>query len=126
MIDMDRLKAINDDYGHAEGDYAIKALADIIQSCCTDGAIAGRTGGDEFYVLAVGYDKKQAELFSKRLEEGLAKFNSTADKEYKLNASCGYSVKKVSEISRLEDLLKLSDEKMYKAKRKKYKDVRYR
>lgn len=125
MIDMDRLKNINDIYGHAEGDFAIRKLAELILSCCENGEIAGRTGGDEFYVLAPDYDQEKAERFADKLEKVLAEFNASSGKEYTLNASCGYFVKKVADIERLEDLLKKSDEKMYSAKRKKYSDIRY-
>ncbi|MBQ5311216.1 MAG: GGDEF domain-containing protein [Oscillospiraceae bacterium] len=121
MIDMDKLKRINDDFGHAEGDYAIQALGQMIGFCCTNDEIAGRTGGDEFYVFAVDYDQQKADTFVKNLRRALDLFNESENKEYKLDASWGIYIRKVSEIGKLENLLKLSDELMYGEKRKKYK-----
>lgn len=68
---MDRLKSINDVYGHTEGDYAINSLAHIISACCTENEIAGRTGGDEFYVFAFDYSEEKAMHYKKRFNAAL-------------------------------------------------------
>lgn len=117
VIDMDRLKHINDVYGHAEGDLAIKTLGRIISSCCTENETAGRTGGDEFYIFAPDYSPEKAERFRKRLNEGLREFNRTGNKPYTLGASCGIYLAPISEHASLEELLKLGDEQMYAVKR---------
>ncbi|MGN0636854.1 MAG: GGDEF domain-containing protein [Huintestinicola sp.] len=117
VIDMDRLKHINDVYGHAEGDYAIRALGRIISGCCTEKETAGRTGGDEFYIFAPDYSAKKAELFQSRLMAGLDEFNRTESKPYVLSASCGVYLADISAHSSLEELLKLGDEQMYAVKR---------
>jgi diguanylate cyclase (GGDEF)-like protein len=50
VIDMDRLKYINDTFGHEEGDYGINAVCDAARSITENGEICVRAGGDEFYV----------------------------------------------------------------------------
>lgn len=50
MLDIDHFKKINDTYGHAVGDEAIRMVADILNACKRDGAIIGRYGGEEFCI----------------------------------------------------------------------------
>ena len=52
VIDVDRLKEINDTLGHAAGDRAITLVAEAVRSCCRTGDVAARVGGDELVVLA--------------------------------------------------------------------------
>jgi diguanylate cyclase (GGDEF)-like protein len=52
IVDVDRLKPINDGAGHAAGDRAIRDVALAIASSCRATDIAGRHGGDEFMVIA--------------------------------------------------------------------------
>lgn len=50
-MDMDRLKSINDEFGHIYGDWAIKTIASAILKYIPEGAVAVRSGGDEFLVV---------------------------------------------------------------------------
>lgn len=54
FIDVDHFKAINDGYGHQEGDEVLKAFANRIKACIRDSDSMGRIGGDEFVVLLEG------------------------------------------------------------------------
>ena len=51
FMDMDRLKSINDEFGHIYGDWAIKTIASAILKYIPEGAVAVRSGGDEFLVV---------------------------------------------------------------------------
>ena len=72
MIDMDRLKEINDTYGHAAGNSAIQAVASAIRHTCRRGDVPCRFGGDEFAVILPETDKLQARVFAERLMRSLA------------------------------------------------------
>lgn len=61
FVDMDDLKRINDTYGHANGDIAIKVAAQMLDGGQTDHRITARIGGDEFVVLLYGYESPEAE-----------------------------------------------------------------
>ena len=54
VVDMDGLKYINDTFGHAEGDYGIRVVADAVARMTGEGEICCRAGGDEFYMIGVG------------------------------------------------------------------------
>ena len=116
VIDMDGLKHINDEYGHYEGDRAIKTAADIITKCCDSGEIAGRAGGDEFYIFAVDYSETMLSRFIGRMKELIADYNEKNNKPYKIDFSFGTYLSETDSEGRLEDLLKISDSRMYEQK----------
>lgn len=51
LIDIDNFKLVNDLYGHADGDWLLVALSEMIRSAAPEGALAVRLGGDEFAIL---------------------------------------------------------------------------
>ena len=119
VIDMDGLKRINDEHGHHEGDHAIKAAAKIISKCCTEGEIAGRAGGDEFYIFALDYSEDKVKSFTKKLNKYIEKYNSESTRPYKIELSYGAYVCDIDRSGRLEDLLSESDSRMYEQKQAK-------
>ena len=116
VLDMDGLKFINDEYGHYEGDRAIRAAAEIISACCCSGEIAGRAGGDEFYVFAVNYTETLRNSFLQRLDDKLKSYNDSGRYPYKIDISYGTFMAETDHFGRLEELLKVSDAKMYEQK----------
>jgi len=118
-IDMDGLKFINDNFGHLEGDNAIKALAKAIEDCFAQPCISARFGGDEFMVALFTRSKtepSQASL-SERLNSYIKKLPILKDKEYSVGVSVGKAVVKVSEIETLREIEKIADDEMYINKR---------
>jgi len=71
MVDLDDLKQVNDEHGHAAGDEVLVALARMIQQGLRSSEIAGRVGGDEFTVLLPETEPRQAAALAERLIEGL-------------------------------------------------------
>jgi diguanylate cyclase (GGDEF)-like protein len=73
MVDMDRLKPVNDQFGHAAGDRAIATLAKVLQSELRETDFGARYGGDEFVVLlphtAAPEGRALAERVCERLRE---------------------------------------------------------
>ena len=72
LVDMDRLKQVNDELGHKEGDKAIKEMATILKGYFRQKDIIGRIGGDEFVVYLPGAAKNKeimTEVFGKLIEK---------------------------------------------------------
>ena len=72
MVDIDHFKSINDRFGHAVGDQAIKRIAELLQSAVRDDALVGRYGGEEFCVVAPGMDAGSAAELAESIRARLA------------------------------------------------------
>jgi diguanylate cyclase (GGDEF)-like protein len=124
--DMDKLKYINDNYGHANGDIAIRAVADALKYAAEDDEICMRVGGDEFVVIGMEYDDDKMEKFLKKFEGKLDRFNKEENHEYIVNVSYGWSIIKPNKLISIEDCLILADSKMYQLKyEKKARKLKY-
>lgn len=91
MIDMDRLKAINDEYGHGVGDGVLCALAGLIRRHAGPDALAARLGGDEFAaMLPCGRD--EATAIAERLRAAMAATSWPQHPELRCTISLGLSM----------------------------------
>lgn len=116
--DIDNLKPINDVYGHAEGDNAIKCVADVLYASVPEDSICTRTGGDEFCVIVAHDNRDDIEAYIQNIEERLRDYNNESSLPYKVDCSCGYSSVCAADFTSEEELIKLSDENMYAVKLK--------
>ena len=115
-LDVDRLKYVNDTYGHLEGDRMLKTFANYLTESFKGAGLIGRTGGDEFLVI---FEKPSADVCDKCirvLEKNMDDFNRRDDK-FKLSASAGYAYS-YEAGGRMSDVFYLADSRMYKMKEK--------
>jgi diguanylate cyclase (GGDEF)-like protein len=117
FVDMDNLKYINDRFGHSEGDKYIMIVTKILRDFSPD-AIICRIGGDEFMLLARGWEHEAAEERLEELRERLMNHN-TDSPGVSYTPSMSYGVVSVyaGESHSPGELLGLADEKMYEYKR---------
>ncbi len=116
-LDMCEFKKINDTYGHAEGDVALKTVGTIIQESVMQHEIAARTGGDEFLIVLFQENQKvRAEEIIKTLTQKAGYFNENNEKAYSLQFSIGVCSEKVENHS-LDYFLRKADQKMYAHKK---------
>jgi len=114
FIDIDRLKYVNDVFGHAEGDRYILEVAKLLQTFSDDSCLC-RLGGDEFMILAAGITLKEAEDRLGILRNALVT-KALATQDGKLyQGSLSYGAIEVAEDNALPagDILSQADEKMY-------------
>ena len=71
MLDVDRFKAINDQFSHAVGDEVLRSAATMIRTHCREGDVAARFGGDEFVLCLIGASLEAAEATLERLRSRL-------------------------------------------------------
>ncbi len=116
MIDVNDFKDINDNFGHAKGDEAIRVLGDVLSSSVPDGAMAIRYAGDEFMVLLPGAMEGTVLDTMKDINKNLEIFNNSGKEEFHLSVSMGYSRLEESDNG-TEPFLSRMDEGMYEAKR---------
>ena len=131
VVDMDGLKQINDNFGHHEGDYAIKAIASALTSASGDDEICTRAGGDEFVVLAKNYDPLRANDFIRNVRDYISTRVKSENKLYDVAVSVGIYIADPSKADREERFdeyqlfskyLKIADKAMYDEKREHKKD----
>ncbi|MCH5260818.1 MAG: GGDEF domain-containing protein [Lachnospiraceae bacterium] len=119
FIDMDGLKAVNDRFGHEEGDVFIKAMAEILQETCGSDDLYCRYGGDEFIILTTGLSEVETQSYRNKLMAAIGTYNETHSHEWKIDASIGcYFEQDVANVE-LNEMIELADQDMYKVKRKK-------
>jgi diguanylate cyclase (GGDEF)-like protein len=117
FIDMDRLKYVNDVFGHIEGDRYILQVAKLLQ---TFSAEVCRLGGDEFMVLSPGVTQNVAEARLEALRDILVAKNYTSDDgkiSYRCSMSYGVVEVTADNVLPAVDLLSMADEKMFTYKK---------
>ena len=114
-IDMDRLKGINDTYGHENGDIAIQTLARAILKYVRDNGIAARYGGDEFAFAIIGDKALEGDIkkIRKEIEQNAANDPAMTDKPFEVGASLGVSERVINSQIDIEDMIHEADAKMY-------------
>lgn len=73
VFDLDNFKAVNDRFGHPEGDQVLIAFANILNKCLRDSDHAFRFGGDEFCCLLIDSDAKANKMVADRITKAIAK-----------------------------------------------------
>jgi diguanylate cyclase (GGDEF)-like protein len=117
MFDLDYFKKINDTYGHACGDWALKAAVDACKSIGRQNDIFARLGGEEFCILLTSCNNEAAQHRAEACRQAIADIDS-ADSgfEFTITASFGITDTNTSGFE-LEKLLADADSAAYRAKR---------
>ena len=115
LIDINKFKGINDQYGHLIGDQALVAVADSLKVIATEGIVIDRFGGDEF-ILAdpLNHDPQSIQ---KELREELRKASLAHHFPFDLTLSIGYA-KATQACQKIPDIVSLADKNLYQDKAK--------
>jgi diguanylate cyclase (GGDEF)-like protein len=119
FLDLDRLKYINDTFGHAEGNRAIAEAAKVLRDCFRQSDIVGRLGGDEFAAMAMNTSGAHEHILRLRIGTALQLVNAGADRSYPLGFSIGLLTCQPGEDQTIEMLLERADALMYEDKGRK-------
>jgi diguanylate cyclase (GGDEF)-like protein len=116
-LDLDNFKQINDNYGHAEGDVALREMARLLIKSFRDTDLLVRHGGDEFSILFSDTDESGAWIAMQHLMEEANAYNLTSGKPWKLAFSWGVIEFNHDDITDLSGWLRAADKRMYAMKR---------
>lgn len=117
MMDIDRFKQINDEYGHVEGDRALIRVADAMKENCRDrGGYASRLGGDEFAIVLEAENEERVENMIREIRREIEE--NGKGEAYSVNVSAGFA-KYNPDTMNISGLLAAADVQLYKDKQKK-------
>lgn len=122
--DMDNLKTINDEYGHDEGDFALKEIASILKEAFRNTDVVARFGGDEFVAFALLGIPDYENIMKRRIAEITERHNKTVNKPYRIEMSTGICELLCEPALDISAVLETADKKLYiekKAKKEKQK-----
>jgi diguanylate cyclase (GGDEF)-like protein len=113
MIDVDGLKRINDQHGHAAGSAAIAAIGRVLREGTRNSDIAVRYGGDEFLVVLAHATLADGQAFAERL---LERIREARPGGLRITASIGVAAGTAQQDRSLQGLFELADSAVYRAK----------
>lgn len=113
LIDIDHFKAINDSFGHLEGDRVLQELGAVLRNLGRESDIIARYGGEEFLILLPGSDEAGAKLAAERFHK---KINQIKVGNGFLTVSIGGSVTHNDPEMSFERLAGAADAALYRAK----------
>lgn len=120
VIDMDRLKYINDTFGHADGDFAISMLCSAAMEITGADELCVRAGGDEFYIIAIGqFHADAGKERIARFDQAISRLNAELRKPYTLSASIGSACMPLSSGMTVLSIIRIADARMFENKTKK-------
>jgi two-component system cell cycle response regulator len=119
MVDVDHFKDVNDRWGHAAGDRALRIVAETLRSCVRVFDSIARYGGEEFVVIMPGAGAEDARLTAERLRAAVEgqSFSPQAGYVHRLSVSVGVAVRERPDMT-AEQMLVAADQAMYIAKRR--------
>lgn len=116
FLDLDDFKPINDELGHAVGDFVLKEVADRMRCCVREIDTVARLGGDEFLALVPRVTaRKDLAVVARKLEESIERpIALEGHPPVRVTASAGLAIYDHGEDA--EDLMNRADHAMYRAK----------
>lgn len=119
VIDLDRLREVNNVYGHAKGDTAISLIAKAMRKCLRSDDFVGRVGGDEFIVILRNTHPPESLLIANRIRQAVKDIKLD---ELSLTVSIGIS-QYDKDNAALQEIISKADANLYIAKRERNKVV---
>jgi two-component system, cell cycle response regulator len=117
MLDLDRFKQVNDNYGHPTGDVILYETARILRETAREIDMVGRYGGEEFIVILPGTDEEAAAQFAERIRQAVAEhvYRDEAN-EVRMTVSGGVASYPGEGVGHPDMLIKRADEALYNSK----------
>jgi diguanylate cyclase (GGDEF)-like protein len=117
FADLNNMKLINDNFGHAEGDKALTCVANVLKNTFRGSDLVGRIGGDEFAVLALEAKQENMDVLRKRLHDNTTRAECNQAFKCSISLSLGLVYYNPEQPCPIEELLHRGDLLMYEEKR---------
>ncbi len=117
LFDLNKFKAINDQYGHHEGDFVLVKFAQLMIETFRNSDVIGRLGGDEFVAMMTSSDEENTNTILARFEVAIEEANATMNKPYKIEYSVGLVHFQHNTEKTPEEMIQAADAAMYKNKK---------
>lgn len=120
IMDLDNFKTINDTFGHAAGDEVIREMGSILLTSFRKTHITGRIGGEEFAVVLKNASLEEAKEAAEKCRETVSRKKVIYEgQEIAFSVSIGLAaIHGNADVNDIEDILKMADDALYKAKAK--------
>jgi two-component system, cell cycle response regulator len=117
MIDIDHFKDVNDKHGHLTGDEVLVAITSSLDAELRSSDLLGRYGGEELAILLVESDAAKARSTAERCRKRIENLDlNVAGERLRLTASFGVVAFPEKPATSVDDLIKLADDALYRAK----------
>jgi diguanylate cyclase (GGDEF)-like protein len=117
MLDVDHFKRVNDNYGHGTGDAVLKIVANILVGEVRRHDVIARYGGEEFALLLAETNEEQAHIMAERCREKIESARFVAGGQaIRITASVGIAAYPCKSVERIDQLIDMADEALYRAK----------
>lgn len=117
VIDIDRLKYVNDTFGHEEGDFTICTIGNVAKKITFGNELCVRAGGDEFYIIGIGdYTSEDASERIVMFNAELSALKESHIKPYPIMASIGGACIPLNSGLNITGIIRIADAKMYENK----------
>ena len=124
-LDVDGLKRVNDEMGHAAGDAVLVATGEALRLAFREEDVLARLGGDEFVALAVlgrcADERLDLQAIESRFEGAVQAKRAELGEDYAFAVSFGSLVVTGEELGEIDELLARTDRRMYRAKRSRWR-----
>lgn len=117
MIDIDNFKTINDTYGHQQGDVVLSELSALLKAHTRATDLWARYGGEEFIGYVTHTEANGVFTLAEKLRRAVETHRFTGLEEKRITASFGIAFCPYDVAKDTEDLIKISDERLYIAKK---------
>ena len=121
VADINRMKMINDQYGHLQGDTAIKIVASVLKSSIPNTWKAVRYGGDEYVIIGEYEASEDMEAIKKKVLDKVTRISEDLNLPFKLSVSIGYVIIDPDNNLGNEEYFRMADEAMYEMKQEAHK-----
>lgn len=117
LMDIDHFKKVNDAYGHQQGDTVLVNVAGLIRQHLRSYDVAARYGGEEFVVILPETPLDESMVVAERIRQGIQQLAFAKKlQQLKISISMGVAVYPAPGVDTIDDIIRVADEALYRAK----------